>query len=92
MIPLTHDDFKVGQTPESTPSASARLLLTPSVVHRRRSLLIEGPTGNDVKETGSGLLSSMAAATSAAAFVAALAVPTETGSATPDVATVLSIF
>ena len=97
MIPLTHDDFKGGQTAESTKrktstsSASASRLLTPaSVPQRRPSLLVEGPTGSDVMESGSGLLSGMAAATSAAAFVAALAVPSEPAiNASPEVAVVV---
>ena len=91
MIPLTHDDFKGGSTAESAKSkTSASRLLTPaSVPQRRPSLLVEGPTGNDVMESGSGLLSSMAAATSAAAFVAALAIPSErAANASPEVATV----
>ncbi len=80
MIPLTHDDSNHSAT--SSPTMS-RLFPSANDTRRRASVILSGneiaTDGSDVIElpAGSGVLSSMAAATSAAAFVAALAVAPE---------------
>jgi hypothetical protein len=80
MIPLTHVDQK-GSSGQGSPTLNR--LFPPSETHRRQSVLSINDdnddvfTRNDAMEmpaAGSGLLSSLTAATSAAAFVA-LAVP-----------------
>ena len=85
MIPLTQD--KGSHSAESSPTMSR--LFPPTDVKRRHSLLMEAKTGSDVIDGGSGLLSSMAAATSAAAFVAAFAVPADNSNPNVEVTRVV---
>ena len=76
MIPLTHVEQK-GSPGKGSPTLNR--LFPPSETNRRHSVLsihdddLYNATGNDVMEmpaAGSGLLSSLTAATSAAAFMA----------------------